>query len=175
NGAGEFEFTMAAESLDIDSLDYRPNNVLSFLQHQTFIRVFDDGRYWFTGQPLHIERSEESSGELIVNVKCYGAMHWFSRFNSGKRSYQNTRATTILRDLLSIQSLILPGEIEFHDEISISFSRENLLDAIHALRETLGGDMFVDPHTMTFHWVRRQGGIGPEIRYQKNMTFIRLL
>lgn len=175
NGAGEFEFTMAAESLDIDSLVFRPKDVLSFLRHQTLVRLFENGRYWFTGQPFQIEQSEDASGRLIANVKCYGAMHLLSRFNVGKRTYENIRASDILRDLLRIQSLITPGNIEFVDEISITFSRESLFDAVHALRETLGGDMFVDPHAMTFHWVRRQGGTGPEIRYQKNMTFIRVL
>ena len=175
DGAGEFEFSMAVESLEVDSLSYRPNLALSFLQHQTFIRVFEDGQYWFTGQPLHIERSEDSSGQLIANVKCYGAMHWLTRFNAGKRSYQNLRADLIVRDLLSVQTLIKPGRIEFLDEISITFNRENLLDALKALQETLGGDIYVDHDSMTFNWVRRRGGIGPEIRYQKNMTFIRLL
>lgn len=175
NGAGELEFTMAAESLELDTLQYLPNNALSFLQHQTFVRLYENGRYWFTGQPLHIERSEESSGQLTINVKCYGAMHWLTRFNAGKRTYKNVKASDILKDLLRVQSLITPGTIEFIDEISITYSRENLLDAIHALRETMGGDMFVDPHTMTFNWVRRQGGTGPEIRYRKNMTFIKVL
>jgi len=175
NGSGEFEFMMAIEQLDIDALEYRTKDILTFLSHQTFIRLYEEGRYWFTGQPFQIEQSEDASGQLIANVKCYGAMHWLTRFNAGKRSYQNLRADLIVRDLLSVQTLIKPGKIEFLDEISITFDRENLLDSLKALRETLGGDMFVDPHDMTFNWVRRQGGKGPEIRYRKNMTFIRVV
>lgn len=173
NMAGEFEFSMAVESLNLDSLAYRPNDTLFFLQHQTFIRLFEDGRYWFTGQPFHIERTEESNGSLVANVKCNGAMAYFKRVSVGKRRYQTTQAATIIKDLFNVQSLIRPGNIEFYDEISITFNRESLFDALTALRETLGGDMFVDPHDMTFNWVRRQGGVGPEIRYQKNMSFIR--
>jgi len=175
NGPGEFEFMMAIEQLDIDALEYRPRDVLTFLSHQTFIRLYEEGRYWFTGQPFQIEQSEDASGQLIASVKCDGAMRFLSRFNVGKRTYKNMRASDILRDLLRVQTLITPGNIEFIDEISITFSRESLYDAVHALRDTLGGDMYVDPHDMTFNWVRRQGGRGPEIRYHKNMAFIRVV
>src|SRR5690606_37172927 len=71
DGAGEFEFSMAVEYLEVDSLSFRPNLALSFLQHHAFIRVFEDGQYGITGQPLHIERREDSSGLLIANVKSY--------------------------------------------------------------------------------------------------------
>lgn len=175
NGPGEFEFTMAIDQLDIEALEYKPKDIFSFLNHQTLVRLYEDGRYWFTGQPFQIELSEDSSGQLIAHIKCIGAMRFLSRFNAGKRVYRNARASDILRDLLGIQSLIIPGTIDFIDEISITFSRESLYDAIHALRDILGGDIYLDPHDMTFNWVRRQGGKGPEIRYQRNMTFIRVV
>ncbi|MDR6225455.1 phage tail protein [Desmospora profundinema] len=175
NQSGEFEFSMAMESLEIESLSFRQNDALSFLQHQTFIRWEEGGRYWFTGQPYQIERSEESSGDRTAHVKCYGVMHHLSRYNVGVRSYSRTRAWVILQELLNLQPLIRLGTVEMAEEISIDFSREPLLDAIHALRDTLGGDIYVDPDELTLHWVRRQGDIGPEIRYQKNMGFIRFL
>src|SRR5690606_41657430 len=71
-------------------------------------------------------------------------------FHSFPTRRSSDLASDILRDLLRVQTLITPGNIEFIDEISITFSRESLYDAVHALRDTLGGDMYVDPHDMTF-------------------------
>ena len=174
NGAGSLKFSMVLEALNIETLDVEPNKQVEWIRHHTFIRVMEDDRYIFTGIPSTIEKEEMEHGELVAHVQCYGAMAWFTRFNVRNRKYTNTHPRDIVKDLLGLQSLIQMGNIEATQPITIEFSYEDLMTALFKLVEILGGDMYVDPHNMTLNWVNQLGGTGPEIRYQRNMRFIRI-
>jgi phage minor structural protein len=175
NAAGEFSFNAAIESINIETLEMEPSAAIDYVQHNTFIRWKENGNYLFTGLPAQIEREESESGEVIAKVQCYGALHFLQRYNVRVRKYTDVEAAKIVRDLLSVQNVIVPGDIDFVDPISISFSYETLHDALLAMQNAFGGDIYVDPDTLTLNWVRQLGGEGPEIRYRRNMTFIRFL
>lgn len=173
NKAGEFSFEAAIESINVETLGLEKDQILERIKHNTFIRWLDRKEgYLFTGMVNKIEKNEENSGEMIASIECYGMLHYLTRYNVRKRSYKDQQANQILADLLSQQSLITLGEIDFQDVISIDFAYESLHDAIFALQEVLGGDIYIDPENLTLNWVRRMGGIGPTIEYQRNMEFI---
>jgi phage minor structural protein len=175
NAAGEFSFSAALSSINIETLDLEPNEAVDRIQHNTFIRWREGQQYLFTGLVAHLEREETESGELLAKATCYGALHYLQRYNVRARTYKNVSVTQIVTDLLSVQDVIRVGELEMEDPITITFAYESVHDALFALRDVLGGDIFVDPDTLELNWVRRMGETGPEIRYRKNMSFIRFL
>lgn len=180
NAAGEFSFSLAMESLSFDTLEMEANQAIHYLKHNTFIRYRDEkeDRYKFSGVPVQIEKEEKDNGETIAHVKCYGMLYYLKRTNVRVKSFVKQSPQEIIQSILGEQEipLVRMGFMEGEDlRISHEFSYEDLYTAILNVIEMIGGDFTVDPHTLRFYQTYEQGGIGPTIRYQENMEFLRVV